>query len=39
MITISTFSISCNKDVLMDDIGMFLIEYLKFTFSIMRMNP
>ena len=39
VITISSFSISCNKYVLSDGIGMCLIQYPKFSFSIMLMNP
>ena len=38
-VTISTFFINCSKYVLSEGIGMFLIEYPKFTFSIMQMNP
>ena len=39
VITISSFSISCNKYVFSDGIGMCLIQYPKFSFSIMLMNP
>ena len=38
-ITISTFFINCNKYVFSEGVEMFLIEYPKFTFCIMQMNP
>ena len=37
-INILAFSINCNKYVLSEGIGMFLIEYQKFTFYIMQMK-